>query len=253
VSRLGSLGREAVLFYVMGWSEHGQAHDTFFVAVALEQQGDFESARGAYLSCMALRDPEWSPRAAVTLGEALFRRDDLEAALGILRAAEPNDSVWSARAKVIAGAVYARLGDLGAAEEAFRAAIASGHHDCAPMAWFNLGTLHQQAKAYHRALQAYEQALSSGHPEFAPRAAVNIGFVRFNCLGDVVGAEQALRTALASGHPQQAPLAAQNLAAIRDVLAKGGAQEHESFDDGVDVTDSRTPLKHRFWKSKEDK
>ena len=54
----------------MAWSEDGQAHDTFLVAASLEQQGDFESARGAYISCMSFRDAEWSPRAAFTLGDA---------------------------------------------------------------------------------------------------------------------------------------------------------------------------------------
>jgi tetratricopeptide (TPR) repeat protein len=200
---------------------------------------------------MSLRDPAWSPRAAFTLGDALFRRGDLESARRALKAADdPSHPIWSARAKVMLGAVYASQRDFGAAEQAFRAAIASGQPDSVPMGWFNLGTLHQQAHAYDLALEAYEQALASAHPEFAPRAAVNIGFVCFNYLGNAVGEERALQIALALGHPEQAALAVQNLVAIRTLLARGGAHQSESFDDDVDVTDGRTPLKYRFWRSK---
>jgi hypothetical protein len=66
--------------------DRSQAQDAFIMGDLLARQGDVESARGAFQSAIAMRDPEWSPRAAYHLGELLWAArdpDGAEAALGV--------------------------------------------------------------------------------------------------------------------------------------------------------------------------
>jgi len=99
----------------MGWSAHGRAHDTFALASALVAS-DFESARGAFLTCLALHDPEWSHRAAVVLGDLLRERGDAHAAEPLLRTAvDSRHPEWAAHAGIVLGIVLAPRGERGRA------------------------------------------------------------------------------------------------------------------------------------------
>jgi hypothetical protein len=90
----------------VAWSEHGQGHDTYVIALSLIAGGDFESGRGALITCMSLGDPEWSPRAAMTLGEKMRERGDFEAAERYLRfAADSGHPDWSVCARVALGVI----------------------------------------------------------------------------------------------------------------------------------------------------
>ena len=56
----------------MSDKDRRQAQDAFTMGDLLARQGDVEQARGAFQSAIAMRDPEWSPRAAYHLGELLW-------------------------------------------------------------------------------------------------------------------------------------------------------------------------------------
>jgi tetratricopeptide (TPR) repeat protein len=219
------------------------------MGLALAQQGDVESARGAFLTCMALGDPEWSPRSAAMLGEILWGHGNAEAAEPILRrAVESSHPEWSAAAGVTLGVVLAHRGDHAGAERAYQAVIAAGHRPHAALAWFNLGTLHQHRRDWGAAVAAYRQAMATEDVEVGPKAAVNLGFVLFSEVGDAAGAEEAFATAIASRHPEQAPLAARNLEALRALQGSGAPTI--VVDDAVNVSTGRGRggLKWRFWK-----
>jgi tetratricopeptide (TPR) repeat protein len=189
------------------------ARNRFVVALTLQSRGDFEGARGALLSCLSTRDPEWAPRAGGMLGEMLLERDEVDAADVLRIAVDFGHPQWSAAAGVALGQALMRRGEVEAAEAAYRTVIGTGHPDFAAMAWFNLGTLHQSQADFAAAAEAYRTAVASGHPEQAPRAAVNLGVVLAD-LGDFDAAERAFEQAIASRHAEQAPKAAMNLGAL---------------------------------------
>lgn len=190
------------------------ARNRFVVAVTLQSRGDFDGARGALLSCMSTRDPEWAPRAGGMLGEMLLARDEVDAAAQVLRiAVDFEHPEWSAAAGVALGQASTRLGEAEAAEVAYRTVIGTGNAEFAAMAWFNLGTLYQSRADFAGAAAAYRAAVASGHPEQAPRAAVNLGVVLAD-MGDFDAAERAFEQAIASRHAEQAPKAAMNLGAL---------------------------------------
>jgi Flp pilus assembly protein TadD len=231
----------------MGSSEHGQARATFARASALVA-GDFEAARGAFLSCVALDDPEWSPRAAVVLGDLLWDRGDADAAEPLLHTAVASGHPeWAAHAGIVLGVVLAARGDSDGAIASYRTVIAAGNVELVPHAWFNLGTTYQGRGDAEAAVDAFRHAMASGHPDFGPSAAVNLGFVLFNDLHDAEGAEATFSAVIASGHPEQAPLAARNLASMRQLLSLRDPAPPDVVEE-PSGTDGRRGSGRRFWR-----
>lgn len=242
----------------VGGGTGNAAADAFLVGLALltgratlGPDDPFEAAVGAFLTAVAQSDPEWSPRASYTLGEAYRQRGrENEAEHHLITAIRAGHRDWSPAARVSLGLLAATRGRSADAIREYQAVIASAHPEHAANAWFNLGALRQQSRQWRETVVAFRAAVATGHPEFAPKAAVNLGFVLFNHLGDDAGAREAFGIAVRSGHPEQSRLAAGNLAAM-DALSRS-RREGTRFavgEEPTDVSTDRNPasVKRRWW------
>ena len=233
------------------------AESAFLLGVALLRgqvsaapDDQIESAKGAFISAIHYRSPEWSPRAAFVLGDVYRQEGDLDAAECYLQVArDSGHPEWAPLAEISEGVLRMTRGDAQGAQRAYEAVIAGDHPVHAPNAWFNLGTLYQQQRQFQEAIAAFQQAMASADSVFAAKAAVNLGFILFNDLHDETGARQAFEVALRSGNEEQAGLAAMNLAAMDQLAAeRAKGQGHDAYDDDVSVaTDRDAPLKFRRW------
>ena len=101
-------------------------------------------------------------------------------------------------------------GDLPAAAEAFRASIASGHAQYAPVASYHLGRLHEDLGKTEAAVAAYRQAGASADPKHASAATYRLGCL-LEANGDIEGARTALERAAAVTNTWYGHLAADAL------------------------------------------
>ena len=142
-----------------------QAQDAFIMGDLLARQGDVESARGAFQSAIAMRDPEWSPRAAYHLGELLW--------------AVREHPTHAARAHFNLGTLHQQRGETGLAVAAYRRAIDYRHPELSSRAAVNLGyVLFNDLGQAEEAEAAFQVAIDSSDAEQAGLARQNLAAMR---------------------------------------------------------------------------
>lgn len=157
------------------------------------QRGDVTAARDSYRRAME-SEGEDGIGAASSLASLLAASGDIEGLQEAIRLAHPR---LSPAAALSLGQLLEDRGEVEEAKDAYKRAISSGHPDLAPAGWVNLGMILENEHDFEGAKKAFQQAIDSGHPDWSTRGAGALG-VLLERTGDIEGAKVAYRKAAES-------------------------------------------------------
>jgi tetratricopeptide (TPR) repeat protein len=157
------------------------------------QQGDLAGARESYRRAME-SDGEDGVGAASSFANLLAASGDIKGLREAIALAHPP---LSPAAALSLGELLEDRGEIEEAKDAYKQAISSGHPDLAPAGCVNLGMILENEHDFEGAKTAFQQAIDSGHPDWSTRGAGALG-VLLERTGDIEGAKVAYRKAAES-------------------------------------------------------